>query len=69
MNIKVTVEIECTPEEARETWGVADPKPIQQAITTQVVDHIETVGQWAPATLVRLWTNPWAVWVGGFPRK
>lgn len=59
--MKITVNIDCTPEEARAFFGLPDVRPMQEAILRQVQEKItanlaaldpETVMKsWVPASL------------------
>ena len=59
--MKITVNIDCTPEEARAFFGLPDLRPMQEAILRQVQEKImanlaamdpETVMKnWVPASL------------------
>lgn len=40
--MKITVDIDCTPEEAREFLGLPDIKPLQDAFMTDMKDKISS---------------------------
>ncbi len=67
MKVNITVEVECTPAEARAVWGVPDIKPIQDAITHQVADGIERTGALSPLTLMYTWMSPWLALMDQIP--
>ncbi len=54
--MKVNVEIDCTPHEARQFFGLPDVQPMQSAvmekIQQQMMSNIEKV---APETLMQSW--------------
>jgi hypothetical protein len=54
--MKVTIEIDCTPEEARRFLGLPDLQPMQQAVLEklqqQMLDAAATV---SPEALLRQW--------------
>lgn len=54
--MKVTIEIDCTPEEARVFMGLPDVKPMQEAVLAkmerQMLDGIETL---APDSVLKSW--------------
>lgn len=56
--MKVTVEIECTPDEARQFFGLPDVKPMQEAmmgkLETQMNDAID---RFSPDALLRSWMS------------
>lgn len=39
--MKVTINIDCTPEEARTFFGLPDVAPLQNAILSQMQDRVE----------------------------
>lgn len=59
--MKVTIDIDCTPEEARQFLGLPDVAPLQQSMMEQIQKRIEdNMGQmdienvmqnWAPAAM------------------
>lgn len=55
--MKVTVEIDCTPEEARRAMGLPDVKPMQDAYLSRLADIGE--GGFKPEALEALVKN-WA---------
>jgi len=54
--VKVTIEIDCTPEEARVFMGLPDVKPMQEAVLArmehQMLENIEAV---SPDALMKTW--------------
>ncbi len=54
--MKVTIEIDCTPEEARSFMGLPDVKPMQEAVLAkvekQMLDGIDAV---SPDSLMKTW--------------
>ncbi len=54
--MKVTIEIDCTPEEARVFMGLPDVKPMQEAVLAkmerQMLDGIESI---APESVLKSW--------------
>lgn len=54
--MKVTIEIDCTPEEARVFMGLPDVKPMQEAVLArmekQMLENIEAV---SADTLMKNW--------------
>lgn len=54
--MKVTIEIDCTPEEARVFMGLPDVKPMQEAVMAkverQMLEGIEAV---APDSMMKTW--------------
>ena len=59
--MKITVEIDCTPEEARQFLGLPDVKPMQDrlmadlqermASSLKAMDPAEMLGTWLPSNL------------------
>lgn len=57
--MKVNVEVDCTPEEARQFLGLPDVQPMQNAVMEklqqQLTSNIEKV---APEALMQSWFDP-----------
>ena len=59
--MKITVNVDCTPEEARTFWGLPDVKPIQEQLLRELqermtaniraMDGEAVLKTWFPATL------------------
>ncbi len=59
--MKISLDIDCTPEEMREFFGLPDIQPLQQALMKEVQERISTnikamdakalIETWLPATL------------------
>jgi hypothetical protein len=54
--MKVTVEIDCTPEEARRLLGLPDVVPMQEAMMEKIQQHVAgAIDTITPEALLRLW--------------
>ncbi len=54
--MKVTFNIDCTPEEARAFLGLPDVAPMQQALMGELEDRLRaTMGALSPEALVKTW--------------
>lgn len=54
--MKINVDIECTPEEARSFLGLPDVRPLQEAMMKQVQDRMmATLQAMDPETLMKAW--------------
>ncbi|QJE74362.1 hypothetical protein HHL28_15920 [Aerophototrophica crusticola] len=54
--MKVTVNIDCTPEEARTFFGLPDVQPMQQALMQQLQDRLSAnIQAMDPEVMVRTW--------------
>jgi len=54
--MKFTVDVDCTPEEARAFLGLPDVKPMQDALLQQVQDRLSaTMAAMDPETMLRSW--------------
>jgi hypothetical protein len=54
--MKVTIEVDCTPEEARRFCGLPDLAPMQQAVMEQVQERITgAIEATSPEALLRAW--------------
>lgn len=54
--MKVNVEIECTPEEARRFLGLPDLRPMQDAVMAKVQQQmLDSVQALSPESLLKTW--------------
>lgn len=54
--MKITVDIDCTPDEARQFLGLPDVKPMQDAMMREIQDRLRTNLQaMDPDTMVKTW--------------
>ena len=54
--MKITVEVDCTPEEARRFFGLPDVVPLQEAVMEQMRSRVaEAAAATSPEALMRLW--------------
>ena len=54
--MKIKVDVECTPEEARVFMGLPDVKPMQDALMGQMTDRLENAMKaMDPETMLRQW--------------
>ena len=54
--MKISVDIDCTPEEARKFLGLPDVAPMQEALMQQVQERLESnMKAMDPETLVNTW--------------
>jgi len=54
--MKITIDIDCTPEEARTFLGLPDVQPMQQALMDQLQDRMASYLQaMEPEAMVRTW--------------
>ena len=57
--MKVTIDIECTPSEAREFIGLPDVQPMQEAIMKQLQDQLmANIASVSPEALMKTWFDP-----------
>ncbi len=57
--MKVTIEIDCTPEEARATLGLPDVKPMQESMMAEMEERMRTAMQSMDTeTLMKNWMMP-----------
>lgn len=56
--MKVTVQVDCTPEEARVFFGQPDLKPMQEAVMAKVEKQmLDSVNAMSPESMLKLWTS------------
>ena len=54
--MKMTVEVDCTPEEARAFLGLPDVKPMQSAVMASLEKQaVQAVDHFAPDAMLKLW--------------
>ena len=54
--MKVTVNVECTPEEARAFMGLPDVQPMQQALLQELEQRLrENIQSMKPETMISTW--------------
>ena len=54
--MKVTIEIDCTPDEARQFMGLPDVKPMQAALMGRMESQMaEAADRLSPDALLRSW--------------
>lgn len=54
--MKITIEVECTPAEARQTMGLPDVEPLQTEIMEKVKERmLQALSLSDPETLYRTW--------------
>ena len=54
--MKFSIDIECTPEEAREFLGLPEVKPIQEAIMAETQERLKAaVAAIEPEALMKMW--------------
>jgi len=54
--MKVKIDIECTPEEARSFFGLPDVKPMQDAMMKEVEERLKTnVQAMDPEAMIKTW--------------
>ncbi len=54
--MKITVDVDCTPEEARAFLGLPDVKPMQDALLAQVQERMTaTLSAMDPETMIKTW--------------
>lgn len=52
--MKVTIDIDCTPEEARTFLGLPDVKPFQQAVMDRMQDQVQkTIDTLGPEAMMK----------------
>jgi hypothetical protein len=54
--MKINVDIDCTPEEARTLFGLPDVKPMQEALMQQIeIRMTKTLAAMEPEALFSMW--------------
>ena len=56
--MKVTVEIDCTPDEARQFLGLPDLKPMQAALMAKIESQMsEAATRFSPDAVLKSWMS------------
>lgn len=56
--MKVTIEVDCTPDEARQFLGLPDLKPMQGAIMARMETQLaEAAERFSPDAMLRSWMS------------
>ena len=56
--MKVTVEVDCTPEEARAFLGLPDITPLNERLVDEMVNRVETnMNMLQPEELMKSWMS------------
>jgi hypothetical protein len=54
--MKITIEVDCTPIEARKFFGLPDVEPLQAAMMTKLEERIsEEMNRFSPEALMKSW--------------
>ena len=54
--MKITIEVDCTPLEARQFMGLPDVQPIQATVMAELEKHVRTeMERVSPEGLLRTW--------------
>jgi hypothetical protein len=54
--MKITINVECTPEEARRYMGLPDVAPMQESILNKMQEQmLENVASMQPAEMMKTW--------------
>jgi hypothetical protein len=54
--VKITIEVDCTPEEARAFLGLPDVKPMQDQLVAELQDRMAaSLKAMEPAEMLRTW--------------
>lgn len=66
--MKITVNVECTPEEARAYMGLPDMRPLHEAFVGELQNRMsEQMRMLDPAAVMQVWQNPGAAGAGAGP--
>ncbi len=54
--MKIHIDVDCTPEEARTMFGLPDVKPMQNALMSQIEERMKkTLSAMEPEALFSMW--------------
>ena len=61
--MKVKIDIDCTPEEARSFFGLPDLKPLHDKMTAAMGEHMKTaMGAMDPEAMMKAWMPGGSFW-------
>jgi hypothetical protein len=69
--MKVKIDIDCTPEEARAFFGLPDLSPLQHEMMKEMQARMKSaLGGMDPEAMMKAWMPGGAMWTGfGEPKK
>jgi len=57
--MKITIDVDCTPEEARRFFGLPDVRPMQEAFVAEMQSRMEkAMAEFDPTEMMRSWMAP-----------
>ena len=63
--MKVKIDIDCTPEEARAFFGLPDLGPLQKEMVDVMRDRMKSaMGAMDPESIMKAWMPGGAMWTG-----
>jgi len=63
--MKVKIDIDCTPEEARAFFGLPDLGPLQKEMMAQMQERMKAaMGTMDPEAMMKAWMPGGAMWPG-----
>jgi len=67
--MKISLDIDCTPEELRTFFGLPDVKPLQDSVMSRVQTQVEAgIAQMDPETMMKTWVSPGLEGFGEFQK-
>jgi hypothetical protein len=68
--VKIKIEIECTPEEARQFFGLPDLKPMQEAVMAKLQQQLENaIPNLSLDAITKAWLPAWLPFGGFSPEQ
>ena len=56
--MKVTIEVDCTPQEAREFLGLPDVRPMQEAVLGRIESQLmDATNALSPEGVIKMWLS------------
>ena len=57
--MKITIDVDCTPQEARAFLGLPDVKPVQDAMMASLSEQMKTqAGKMDLESMMKMWMQP-----------
>ena len=66
--MKITIDVDCTPKEARTMLGLPDVKPMQEAMMAEMEERMRgAMESMDPESLMKSWMMPGMTGMSGMP--
>jgi len=68
--MRATIDVECTPAEARGCFGVPDFEPMQAAVMERLQKRmLSEIDKFSPESRMNQWSSGFNQWLSGIPQN